>query len=45
MQNGTEVGFGVGAGTAEGTSDAEGDTIPSGSTSVTSLVGPLHRAV
>jgi len=41
MQNGTDFGSGVGAGTAgEGTLDTEDDTISSGSTSVTSLVGP-----
>ena len=41
MQNGTDVGSGVGAGTAgEGTLDAEGDTMPSGSMNATSLVTP-----
>jgi len=41
MQSGTNVGFGAGAGTAgEGTLDAEDDTIPSASTSATSLVTP-----
>ena len=41
MQNGTDVGSGVGAGTAgDGTLDTEGDTMPSGSMSATSLVTP-----
>jgi len=41
MQNSTDVGSGAGAGTAgEGTLDTEDDTIPSGSTSATSLVTP-----
>jgi len=41
MQSGTNVGFGAGAGTSgEGTLDAEDDTIPSASTSATSLVTP-----
>jgi len=41
MQNSTDVGSGAGAGTAgEGTLDTEDDTIPSGSTSATSLVSP-----
>jgi len=43
MQSGTNVGFGAGAGAGtagEGTLDAEDDTIPSASTSATSLVTP-----